>query len=124
MEQNGMHDLTFTQLSNESDILKWDLDRFAASFGHAVSRIFPIWIAHIDGKLVCYCHLHPHLIAYPAIHPDISPRDFYRLALTWFSKIKSEYGDPLVAVSQPATERLFSKVGLKPFTKELYQIGD
>ncbi len=115
--------IQFQELKHEADIQKWNLDAFAKSFDHEVTRLFPIWIAHIDGRLVGYCHLHPHVLAYPAIHPDISPRDFYRLALTWFSKIKSEFGDPLVAVSQPGTENLFSKVGLKPFGKELYRIG-
>lgn len=115
--------IDFTCIENEAQIREHDLDGFASSFGHEVTRLYPIWIAHINGRLACYCHLHSHVLAYPAIHPDISPREFYCLAWSWFSKIKTEFGDPLVAVPD-WDERLLSKIALKPFGKDLYSIRD
>lgn len=119
-----MNAIHFYRLDTEAQIQQHDLDRFAASFGHEVVRLFPIWIAYVNGRLACYCYLHNQMIAYPSISPLLSPREFYQLAWTWFSKIKLEYGDPIVAVSQTGKEHLFSKIGLLPFNKELYRIAD
>ena len=120
-----MTNLQFTQINNDSQIIAAGLDEFAASFGHDVPRMFPLWMAHIDGKLVSYCHLHPQMVMYPAISPQISPRNFYRLTWTWNSKIKSEYGDPLIVL--PSSWKLdlpmLEKVGVKPFSKgDVYEV--
>ena len=120
-------DIQFSRIDGEAGILQYDLDRFAASFNHQVTRLFPIWVASSEGKTLAYCHTHPHIVAYPAIHPDIRPRAFYQLAWQWFSLIKTAYGDPWVVadpISMPkATPDLLSKVGITPI-HDLYRIRD
>jgi len=119
--------ITFQRLDSEEDIQTWGLDSFAASFNHRVTRIFPIWIALGDGNLLGYCHLHPHMVAYPAITPEITPVQFYQLAWEWFSLIKRAYGDPWVLadpISMPkATPGLLSKVAMQP-VHNLYRVRD
>ena len=117
-------DIKFIRIDGEPGIIQHDLDTFAASFDHSVTRLFPIWAAYIDGKIAGYCYLHPLMVAYPAVSPRISPRQFYKVAWTWFSRIKQQYGDPMVMVSQDDKEKVFSKVGLVPCDKHVYLIRD
>jgi hypothetical protein len=106
-------DWNFIRLDNEDQIRAHKLDAFAASFDHQVERLYPIWLAYLEDRLVCYCHLHKQMVAYPAIHPSISPREFHDLANTWFRRIKIDYGDPLVCVPESFPWGNLSKVGLE-----------
>lgn len=112
-----------TQITTESQILEQGLDEFAASFDHEVPRLFPIWTAHIKDRLIAYSHLHSHVLAYPAIHPSISPREFYELTWRFLCQTKKTFGDPLIALPH-WEERLLAKFPLEPFKKDLYSIRD
>lgn len=117
-------DFTFTKIENEKQLRSHNLDAFAATFDHRVSRLFPIWAGYMDGRLITYCHLHDHVVAYPAVQPSISPREFYFLTRKWLSKIKEMHGDPLIAMPQGVDQRMYSKIGIKPFDKDVYVISE
>jgi hypothetical protein len=116
--------ITFTKIENEKQLRAHNLDEFAATFGHEVSRLFPIWVGHLDGRLVTYCHMHQQMVAYPAVQPSISPRQFYILTKKWLDRIKAMHGDPLIAMPPGVDARMYSKIGLRPFDKDVYVISD
>lgn len=116
--------ITFTRVENEKQLRACDLDQFAATFDHEVSRLFPIWVGHLDGRLVTYCHMHSQMVAYPAVQPSLTPREFYMLTKKWLARIKEMHGDPLIAMPRGVDQRMYSKIGIKPFDKDVYVISD
>lgn len=120
-----MTKVTFTKLENTSQIEYYDLDKFAASFDHKVARSLPLWIAHINGRLMSYCHLeHGLTMAHPAIHPDISPRDTYEMGWQWHVFLKTSFGNPLIVMPKTFQPKLLSKMGLTPVLGDVYRILD
>ena len=119
-----MNKVEFIQLDNEQDINNNDLDTFASSFDHDVPRLFPIWIAHLNGKLISFCHVRKQIMAYPAIHPSITPRQTYELGWLWLSKLKSEHGDPMILMPKDYPEKLLDKMGLERLDGNVYLIRD
>lgn len=116
--------LTFTKIENEKQLQAQQLDQFSSSFDHSVSRLFPIWVGHLNGRLISYCHTHSQVVAYPAVDPSITPREMYALGWKWLSKLKETYGDPLIAMPEGVDRNLYAKIGLKPFEKDVYVISD
>src|SRR4029077_19702629 len=118
-------DISFSKVENEHQLIAIGLDEFASSFGHDISRVFPIWVAYLNGTIISYCHMHRQMVAYPAVSPKLTPRQSYNLAWTWFSKIKSEYGDPLIVMDKGSfSPELLSKIGLDSFNKDVYVIRE
>jgi hypothetical protein len=116
--------IEFIKLENEREIVKHDLDSFASSFEHTVPRLFPVWTAYKDGKLLAYCHVRNQAVAYVAVPPTIKPRQFYELSWRWFTKLKVEHGDPLVVSPPRFTDSLLAKVGLEPLGANVYRVRD
>lgn len=114
---------TFTKLENEWQLQKYDLDSFAASFDHKVTRLFPVWVAHINGKLISYCHVRKQVVAYPAVHPSISPREMYTMGREWLKRLKMEHGDPVMVMPERFEPKLLTKMGLTPVNGNVYTVS-
>ncbi len=119
-----MHQYEFSRLDSEAQILDHDLDAFAASFDHSVKRVFPVWVAHLDGKLISYCHVARQVVGYPAIHPSITPRQTYEMGWLWHSKLKTAYGNPLMVMPDKFSDKLLSKMGLEPIGGNVFRVSD
>lgn len=120
-----MINVVFTELKHESQILEHDLDAFAASFEHQVARSFPLWIAHVNDRLVSYCYLEHNLtLAHPAIHPSITPRQTYEMGWRWHVFLKTTFGNPLIVMPKTFQPYLLTKMGLKAVDGDVYRILD
>jgi hypothetical protein len=117
--------VVFTKLEHPSQIDYYDLDNFAASFDHKVARSFPIFVIHLNGKLMAYSHLeHGLTMSHPAIHPDISPRQTYEMGWQWHVFLKTSFGNPLIVMPKSLRPSVLGKMGLTPVLGDVYRILD
>lgn len=106
----------------------WQLDRFAAEFGHKLEPVFPIFLVFIDGVLTCYYYAQPQVCIYPAIHPDLAtPRMFYECGKVLVAAVKQSFGNPLWLIEtgapgdQPA---MLKKLRLNRTTLRVYETDE
>lgn len=119
-----MNRFEFTRLDTEEQLIQCGVDVFAESFDHKVKRIFPVWVAHLDGQLMSYCHVAKQAVGYPAIHPSITPRKTYEMGWMWHAKLKTTYGNPLMVMPEKFSDKLLTKMGLEPIGGNVYRICD
>jgi hypothetical protein len=116
------------RLDDEEGVRMWNLDAFAAEFGHEIKRIFPIFVVLVDGELSAYYYAQPHVVIYPAVHPKhFSPRSFYEVAKTIVDASKRTFGNPLWVVdrsSQITDPELLRKIHLVPSGVDLYEVPE
>lgn len=105
------------------------LSSFAASFGHEVPSMFPIDLAYVNGDLKGWYQITERAVIYPALHPEkTSPRDFYRLFKQLFAFYLQRYGNPWMVTeleypSGGPTPDLFSRFGIQPLNKTVYEVS-
>lgn len=112
-------------LNSDAEIQGWQLDQFAAEFGHEVPRLFPIHVFFIDGEMAAFLHNRPRMCCYPAFHDKLTPRQFFVLAGSMAVNAKATWGDPLII--RPAdqvqfTDRLLEKVYMRPAPYNFYEV--
>jgi hypothetical protein len=64
------------------------------------------------------------MVAYPAIHPDVSARTTYELGWMWHTKMKVEFGNPLIVMPESFEDKLLTKMGLDPIGGKVFRIMD
>ena len=122
------YEIELLRLDNEQDLVMWNLDNFAAEFGHTIRRIFPIFIVLVDGTLSAYYYAQPQVCIYPAVHPKhFTPRSFYEVGKVIVSASKMTFGNPLWLIDSESTmdrPELLEKVFLNQTTLRVYQTPD
>jgi hypothetical protein len=95
------------RLDDEDGIRMWDLDNFAAEFGHEVHRVFPIFLVLVDGELSAYYYAQPQVCIYPAVHPaKFTRRALYEVSKVVVSASKQVFGNPLWLIEQGSPAEL------------------
>jgi hypothetical protein len=127
-QKKARYQIELLRIDNEAEIAMWNLDSFAAEFGHAIRRIFPIFLVMIDGTLSAYYYAQPQVCIYPAVHPaHFTPRSFYEVGRVIVSASKMNFGNPLWLVEEGSPlERaeLLEKVHLIKTPLRVYQTPD
>jgi hypothetical protein len=115
------------RIDDEGGIEMWNLDAFAAEFGHRIERVFPIFLVFIDGILTAYYYAQPQVCIYPAIHPNlITRRSYYEVGSVVVAAAKQVFGNPLwiIADDSPVKPDMLAKVGLKKIAVHAYETED
>lgn len=122
------YQIELLRIDNEHEIKMWNLDRFAAEFGHEIRSIFPIFIVLIDGTLSAYFYAQPQICIYPACHPaHFTPRSLYEVGKVVVSASKVNFGNPLWLIDSESTmdrAELLEKVHLIKTSLRVYQTPD
>jgi hypothetical protein len=91
------------RIDDWKSVEKWQLDRFAAEFGHKIRPVFPIFLVFGNGVLCGYYYAQPQVCIYPAFHPDlVTPRMFYEGGKVLVAATKQVFGNPLWMIEEGA----------------------
>ena len=99
---------------------------FAASFGHTI-EYSPVHLIKADGEPIGYLEMQPHMVIYPALHPDLfTPRIFYEASWKILDGLKRNFGNPWILESPQAVlgPARLKKVGLVPLKYNVYEVVD
>jgi hypothetical protein len=126
--KSGAYRIELLRIDDDLGIRMWNLDGFAAEFGHQIRRIFPIFIVMVDGTLSAYYYAQPQVCIYPAVHPaHFTPRSFYEVGRLIVSASKMNFGNPLWLIdseSEMNQPELLEKVFLFETDLRVYQTPD
>lgn len=116
------------RIDSWEEVQKWQLDRYAAEFGHKVEPVFPIFLVFVDGTLTMYYYAQPQVCIYPAIHPDLAnPRMFYECGKILVAAVKQSFGNPLwlIEAGAPGDEpEMLRKLRLNRTTLRVYETDE
>jgi hypothetical protein len=116
------------RLDDEDGVRMWNLDNFAAEFGHEVHRVFPIFLVLVDGELSAYYYAQPQVCIYPAVHPaKFTRRALYEVAKVIVSASKQVFGNPLWLIEKDSPAELpvmLRKVHLYRTPLRVYEVPE
>jgi hypothetical protein len=126
--KRSTYHIEMIRLDDDQAIRMWNLDAFAAEFGHEIRRIFPIFIVLVDGTLSAYFYAQPQVCIYPAVHPaHFNPRMFYEVGRIIVGATKMNFGNPLWLIDSESDlnrPELLEKVYLLETGLRVYQTPD
>jgi hypothetical protein len=116
------------RIDDEEGIAMWNLDEFAAEFGHKIYRVFPIFVVLVEGELAAYYYAQARVAIYPAVHPGkFTPRSFLSVGQTIVAASKKVFGNPLWIVDRKTpvlTPEHLRKVFLIRQNVDMYEVPD
>jgi hypothetical protein len=116
------------RIDDMEGVQKWNLEHFAAEFGHTIEPVFPIFAVFVDGELACYYYAQPQVCLYPAIHPGrMTPRMIYEVGKVIVAAAKRIFGNPLWMIEEhsPANRPVFlRRLFLRRTKLRVYETDD